>query len=174
MSNVLIVYASTEGQTRKIAEYMAERVRESGWSADAVELGTDPDPGAYDAVIVGASIHMGQHPEALAAYCAAHRKALQTRPCAFFSVSLSAAGDETERADARRCLNEFLEEADWHPSLAEIVAGALRYRDYGWLKRWLMRRLMKKAGHETDTSRNHEYTDWDQVAEIARKVTESV
>ena len=81
----------------------------------------------------------------------------------FFSVSLSAAGNEKQKADADRCLNEFLQQANWSPTIKTTCAGGLAYRKYGFLKRWMMKRIARDAGADTDTSKDHEYTDWQAV-----------
>ncbi len=49
------------------------------------------------------------------------------------------------------------------------VAGALRYSQYGLLKRVVMRRIAGKESGDTDTSRDYEYTNWDDVAMFARQ-----
>ena len=43
------------------------------------------------------------------------------------------------------------------------------YRKYGWLKRWIMKRLVAKAGGNTDASRNWVYTDWNDVRLFAEQ-----
>jgi menaquinone-dependent protoporphyrinogen oxidase len=40
------------------------------------------------------------------------------------------------------------------------VAGALLYTQYGLLKRFIMKLIVKRQGGSTDTSVDHEYTDW--------------
>ena len=52
--------------------------------------------------------------------------------------------------------------------MSKTVAGALPYTKYGWLKKWIMRRIVAKAGGDTDTTRDYEYTDWNDVREFAR------
>ncbi|MEV7134116.1 flavodoxin domain-containing protein [Arthrobacter sp. NPDC093128] len=63
MANIYLPYGNTEGQTAKIAEYMSDVVRAHGHSADAADIkqAGDSIPDGYDAVIVGASVHMGKH-----------------------------------------------------------------------------------------------------------------
>ena len=100
-------------------------------------------------------------------FVAERRNELNSRPSAFFSVSLAAAGTEDQRQDAERYLRQFLERADWQPRMTAKFAGAVRYLEYGFLKRWMMKSIMKRAGRDTDTTRNHEYTDWDEVDQFA-------
>jgi menaquinone-dependent protoporphyrinogen oxidase len=50
------------------------------------------------------------------------------------------------------------------------VAGALLYRQYGVLVRMMMRLIAGRVGASTDTSRDHDYTDWDAVDRYADEV----
>jgi menaquinone-dependent protoporphyrinogen oxidase len=40
------------------------------------------------------------------------------------------------------------------------VAGALLYTKYNFIVRFVMKQIVKKKSGSTDTSRDHEYTDW--------------
>ena len=68
-------------------------------------------------------------------------------------------------------MDEFLNTCDWAPDHKTILAGGLPYRKYGWLMRLLMKRIVRKSGGDTDTSQNHEYTDWAQVEQFAANFT---
>ena len=63
MPKILIAYGTTEGQTAKIAEVVADVIRNAGHEVEAVDIRQlrDVISGGYDGVIVGASIHMGKH-----------------------------------------------------------------------------------------------------------------
>jgi len=41
------------------------------------------------------------------------------------------------------------------------------YSRYGFLKRMMLRAIAKREGGDTDTSKDHVYTDWGQVASFA-------
>ena len=120
-------------------------------------------PDAFDAIVIGASIHMSKHSRQLSEFVRRHIARLNAVPSGFFSVSLSAAGSEQERADASRFVEEFLQQTGWNPAIKTTLAGGLQYRDYGFLKRWMMKKIAREAGKDTDTSKNHEYTDWNAV-----------
>jgi menaquinone-dependent protoporphyrinogen oxidase len=51
----------------------------------------------------------------------------------------------------------------------ERFAGALKYTRYSWLKRMLMKHIAEKEGGDVDTSRDFEYTDWEQVTRFAER-----
>lgn len=172
MASILIGYATGEGQTAKVADRLAETLQGEGHDLDIVDLSTDTtdiEVGAFDAIVVGASIHVGQHQPVVSAFVERNRAVLDDRPTGFFQVSLSAATDDPERrAEAAGYIEAFLEETDWHPDVIGSFGGALRYSEYGFLKRAMMKRIAAGATGDTDTSRDYEYTDWDEVAAFAR------
>jgi menaquinone-dependent protoporphyrinogen oxidase len=167
MTRIALLYDTTEGQTAKIAERIAETLSRAGVEvtlASVREVVNTFRVEAYDAVILGASVHVGKHAPLVSMFVEQHREALAIRVSAFFSVSLSAAGkSQRQQADARRCLETFLKQTAWQPQQTATFAGALRYRDYGFFKRWMMKKIASREGGDTDTSKNHEYTDWKQV-----------
>ena len=168
MSRICIPYATTEGQTAKIAEYVADVVREHGHEARAVDLkdaGEDVLAGC-DAVILGSSIHMGKHDKHVGDLVRRNRAALERLPTALFSVSLAAHGDTHE---AETYVEEFEEETGWRPSMVALFSGALLYTQYGFLKRHMMKRIARgKPGDlGTDTSHDYVYTEWDGVKRFA-------
>ena len=170
MARILVTYDTIEGQTRKISEYVAARVTERGHKVSIVnvaELSGGPIAEQFDGAIVGASIHVGKHSKRFVEFLESRRMWLDGMPVAFFSVSLSASGTEEERREAQGYVKTLLSETGWQPYWTTTVGGALRYRRYNWLKRIMMRKIASKAQRATDTSRDHEYTDWRAVDRFA-------
>ncbi len=170
MSTILILYATTEGQTARIAERIAQTLRSEGHRAEtypAHEGWARLEPQKYDGAIVGASIHYGRHPGYIRSLVRDNLDALRARPSAFFSVSLSAGGPGAKPYAARRYLEVFLRQTGWRPPQTAAFAGAIRYSKYGAFKRLLMVLFAGLAGADTDTSRDYEYTDWDAVDRFA-------
>ncbi len=172
MPRILILYATIEGQTGRIAERIARLLRDGGHAVETQPAEAGESflvPEHYDGVIVGASIHYGHHPAYLHALVERHRKALEVKPNAFFSVSLSAGGRRPKPAAARRYIDKFLRKTGWRPGQAASFAGALQFSKYGAFKRLLMIVFVGLGGGDTDTSRDYEYTDWDAVDRFARE-----
>jgi menaquinone-dependent protoporphyrinogen oxidase len=67
-------------------------------------------------------------------------------------------------------VERFVEKCGWRPARIELIAGALQYSKYNFLIRYVMRRITKKEGGDTDTSRDYEYTDWAAVDRFARSL----
>lgn len=162
--NILIAYATTEGQTRRIAEFAAKRIEARGHGAELLDLtgthATDLD--AVDKVILAGSVHQFRHQEELAAFIIANRDKLKTKPSLFMSVSLSAAFPEDE-AEAAQYASGFLGYLDWTPDTVLLVAGALRYDEYDFFKSQIIKHVVM-AGRQGDVPKgDHEFTDWDAV-----------
>jgi len=169
MPRLLIVYGSTDGHTAKIARFLATQLEEFGAIVDVVEAGTeDPDPREYAGVIVAASIHAGGFQRAVGRWVRAHATTLRAGPAAFLAVCLGVLQkDLTVQRELVAIVNRFEASTGWKASRIKLVAGALKYTRYGWLKRMIMRRIAAKAGGDTDASRDHEYTDWNDLREFA-------
>ncbi len=173
--DVPVFYATTEGQTRRIAERLAAVLAAHGWNSRAISLDT-PDAAGVDwsvvrGAIVAASIHVQRHQAAASAFAAGHAAALNPIPSMFVSVSLSAASaNAEERAAAQRLAGKLPAAAGWTPAAVLSVGGRLAYTQYGFFTRRLMKRIARKEGAPTDTSRDYEFTNWERVEECARQL----
>lgn len=169
MPRILVLYGTTEGHTRKIANAIGDTMRANGLDVDVVHVDeTAPDPSGYDAVIVAASVHAGGYQKPIANWVRVHAAQLDRRPGAFVSVCLSILSkNETGRKEAEAIPQRFLDGAHWHPANVKIVAGALLYTHYNFLVRWMMKRIVAAAGGDTDTSKDYEYTDWNDLRAFA-------
>jgi len=167
MQPILVAYATTEGHTRKVAEFIAERLRVRGHRVDLVDLATaqaQDVSAAYQAAFIGGSVHQSKHQSALMHFVKSHREWLASLPVALFSVSLAATLDDMDsRLEAQRLVDEFIDETGLKPTLTRCVAGALKYTQYDYFKRLIMRMIAKQRGRSTDTAHDHEYTRWDDV-----------
>ncbi|AXR76560.1 flavodoxin domain-containing protein [Natrarchaeobaculum sulfurireducens] len=170
---ILVCYGSSEGQTATVARRMRTALENEGHRVTLVDAAAHPadlEVGSFDGVIVGASIHGGSHQRPVTEFVRTNVDVLNRAPSAFFSVSLTAARETpAQRAPARGYIEEFLETTGWDPDATLVVAGALKYSQYGRLKRLLMRFLAGRSSGDTDTSRDYEYTDWEDVESFARE-----
>ena len=169
MARILVLYGTTEGQTAKIARAISSTLRELGVETDVVEAGQhDPDPRRYDAVIVAASVHAGTFQKAVVRWVRAHADRLAARPTAFVPVCLAVLGKGPQAAaEVQAIVERFQAQSCWSPSTTKTVAGALLYTRYNIFKRWILKRIVAKQGGDTDTSRDYEYTDWNDVRAFA-------
>jgi menaquinone-dependent protoporphyrinogen oxidase len=177
--DVPVFYATTEGQTRRIAERLASILHDHGFDSRAIDLATG-DASHVDwthvhGVVVGASLHVGTHQKVADKFVRLHAADLNNVPSAFFSVSLSAASRNPEEVEAaRRLASEFPVSRGWTPAIIASVAGRLAYREYGFFIRLVMKRIARKEGAPTDTSRDYELTNWEDVEKLARNISHRI
>lgn|SRR5690606_30385706 len=174
---ILIVYGTSEGQTRKIARFMEEVLQGGDHKvviADATE--DPPSPDRFDTVLIGASVHMQKYQSSVSDYVMRHLESLNKKHSAFFSVSMAIASSiEEEHEEIKKIASDFMVRTGWKPDEIRHFAGALKYTQYDYFKKLIMRMISKKEGGSTDTTRDHEYTDWDKVKSfVLNFCTESI
>jgi len=168
---VLLVYGTTEGQTERVVRFVAERFTHQGHQTLTVRAGSAPavpELRDFDAIVVAASVRAGRYQLAVTQFVKQHLAAIRAKPNAFVSVSLAAASDDpSDVAGLEKCVAAFSGATGWTPTQIHHVAGAFRYTRYGFITRWVMRRIASRKGMSTDPRRDVELTDWDDVARFA-------
>jgi menaquinone-dependent protoporphyrinogen oxidase len=165
---VLIAYASTEGQTRKIARFCADHLIDTGHSVELAQAGDAKDIALdrFDAVLLAGSVHAGRYQKGLRKLAQRQCDGLAGMKAAFMSVSLAAAGDDPADWDGlRACVDRFAEVTGWTPATVMHVAGAFRFSEYDFFKSWAMRWIAAQKGQSVDPHEDKEYTDWDALKE---------
>lgn len=176
MTRVLVVYGTTEGHTAKIAAAVADALRARGVEVDVARAGeARVHPDDYSGVVVAASVHGGRYQAAVRRWVQAHAGALARKPTAFISVCLGVLQkDPRVQAELTAIADRFFTLTGWRPMTTKIVAGALLYTRYNWFIRWVMKRIVRKAGGDLDTTRDYEYTDWADLKAFAEQFGRSV
>jgi len=169
MSRILVLYGTSEGHTAKVARAIGARLLADGLETDIVAAGTsDPRPADYDGIIVAASVHVGGYQRAVRRWVRRHATELGSRPAAFVSVCLAILSKQPKEREAAAAIpHRFFENVGWHPGVVKIVAGALPYTKYNFFTRWIMKRIARQEGGDTDTSRDYDYTDWNALRRFA-------
>ncbi len=101
-------------------------------------------------ITIGASIHRSKHPPSISEWVRDNLALLANVPSAFFSVSLSAADPKPEGLlAAQECATAFLQETGSQPDKTALFAGALMYKHYGLVKRFIIKTIARRAGAMT-------------------------
>jgi menaquinone-dependent protoporphyrinogen oxidase len=176
MQNILAVYGSAYGQTARIMQRTAERLTELGFNVTVRKgdaLAPNQPLDEYAGFLVGASIIGGKHQRYVENFVRRNRERLNRVPSAFISVSGTAASTiPAKRADAQRLLDKFLTDTGWGPARTATFAGAMAYTKYGFFTKWILQQIARRQGGPTDTSRDHEFTDWEAVDRFAQELAE--
>jgi menaquinone-dependent protoporphyrinogen oxidase len=118
-----------------------------------------PEVGAFDAVIVAASIHEGHHQDSAINFAIAHRDQLIRRPSAFVSVSLSATMPNGQ-AEAQHYVDRFIATTGWLPGKTLLLGGALRWSECDYFQREVLKHILLTGDFTPGEDVNYEFTDW--------------
>jgi len=169
-----LFYATRDGQSRRIAERIASRLAETGVVAQPRDLAVvvpapDELAGRVPVVLV-AAVRYGRHLPEAERFLAAYRAADARPPLILLSVNLTARKPGKDTPERNLYLRKVIRRHRLDPVLARAIAGRLDYPRYTWLDRQLIRFIMTITGGPTDPSTRIEYTAWDQVDELARRI----
>lgn len=164
MAKLLVAYATVEGQTRKIARFVADHLTRRRNEVTLLDLADDlaaARVASFDAVIVGASVHARKHNAPATAFAKSNAAALNRLPSAFISVSLHAVyGDAEDEEETRAYVDAFVKETGWTPRAVHHAAGAFRFTEYDFFKRFAARAVAKDRGIVPSKDGDLEFTDW--------------
>lgn len=170
MAKFLIAYGTTEGHTRTICEQIRDWLVESGHQVVLVDTkakATAPPFTGIECAIIAGSLHQEKHQASLVRFVKQYRELLSKIPTLMLSVSLTAVlRDDKHLAEAKVCVDRFTVDTKWMPTAVHLVAGALKYTEYDWMKRMLMKMIVKKNGGDIDTHHDYVYTDWDDLKAV--------
>jgi len=169
---ILVGYATLEGQTRKIAEAVASAIESGGNRALLFDVNSG---GEYaierpEAAILCAPVHAARYPAAFKNFVQQEATWLNKIPSAFVSVSMLIRSEfDEEREEAVHFPDALLAETGWTPAQIHHAAGALRYTEYDFFKRWIIRRMAEHENAPTDVTKDHELTDWTALSAFVQE-----
>ena len=171
MSKTLIIYSTTDGQTKKICE----RMKELSKINDAIKLTSlnkvgDEDLNLYKKIIIGASIRYGRHNNKVYSFIESNKKILKLKKSAFFSVNVVARKPEKNSTKTNPYMQNFLKKTALIPDTLEVFAGKVDYPNYNFFNKLVIRFIMYLTKGPTDTSKSYEFTDWKKVEEFSQKI----
>ena len=174
MANILIIYSTTDGHTREICLRLQKVIENAGNQATLVDVGNAAaiELESFDKIVIGASIRYGKHSPAIYAFIKENSQRLDRKPNAFFSVNVVARKAEKNTPETNPYLKKFLKQITWEPKMLAVFAGKINYQLYSFRDRTMIRFIMWMTKGPTDPNTNIEFTDWDQVEEFGRVVSE--
>jgi len=168
MSKILIIYSTTDGQTKIIAEKI-ENIIKKNHQIKVISLNqvSEENLNSYDEIIIGASIRYGKHNKKIYSFIESNKSILESKKSAFFSVNVVARKFEKNRPDTNPYIQKFLQKTVWRPNRLAVFAGKVDYPNYSFLNKLVIRFIMYLTKGPTDTSKSYEFTDWKKVEEFA-------
>jgi len=167
--SIAILYATSHGHTEQVARRIADvatRADAVAYAFDIHNLAPSFAFGQYGLIVFAGSVEFGRHQRRLERFVTRNREKLARAETAFVSVSGAAITAEG-RGQAAEFAEAFYERTGWRPSASLLVGGAYSFTRYGFFTKWIMKRLAAKHGFSTDTTHDHDYTNWPEVEQFA-------
>jgi menaquinone-dependent protoporphyrinogen oxidase len=171
-----LFYATRDGQSRRIAERMAERLAEHEIETLPKDLRVQQPSQSVlestDLVVIVAAIRYGKILPEARDFLAAYQK-LQRKPkLVFLVVNLTSRKPGKETPEGSVYIRKAIKQYELEPAFARAIPGRLDYQRYTWRDRQLIRFIMLLTGGPTDPRTSIEYTPWNVVDDIAQKVAD--
>ena len=172
MSGSLIIYSSTDGQTKIICE----KIKSFSKNSESIKLisleeASDFNLQSYENIIIGASIRYGKHSKNLYKFISSNKETLEKKRSAFFSVNVVARKPEKNTPETNPYMKKFLKISNWKPDKLGVFAGKVNYPNYGFFDKYIIRLIMFITKGPTDTSKSFEFTDWSKVEDFAKELS---
>ncbi|MDO5661288.1 MAG: flavodoxin domain-containing protein [Brachybacterium sp.] len=119
--SVLVAYASHSGATATLAETVAATLAERGITAASIPVEDSPDPGDYNACVLGSGIRYDALEKTAVAWARDHHDALANRPFALFTCSGSAA--DPAKAGRQKGTDAFIKDPGPSPIAVKNFPG---------------------------------------------------
>ena len=172
MSSSLIIYSSTDGQTKIICEKIKNFSKDSeSIKLISLEEASDFNLQSYKDIIIGASIRYGKHNKNLYKFISSNKETLEKKRSAFFSVNVVARKPEKNTPETNPYMQKFLKISNWKPDKLGVFAGKVNYPNYDFFDKYIIKFIMFITKGPTDTSRSFEFTDWSKVKDFARELS---
>lgn len=174
MANILIIYSTTDGQTKKICERLQDVMEQQAHEVTLVSMSDNPqlDLSLFDKIVIGASIRYGKHRPEVVEYINHNAWLLASKPGAFFSVNVTARKPDKNTPETNPYMPKFLKHINWQPNKLAVFAGKIDYPRYTPFDRMMIRFIMWMTKGPTDRNAVIEFTDWQAVEKFAQEVSE--
>jgi len=172
-TSIAIYYATHDGQSERIANRVAESLRDSGATTAVHRLTRRRQPPLdvkTDAIVAVLAVRYGHVLPEAAEFLAAYPGPENAPPLALAVVSLVARKASRRTPETNPYLRRTLARYRLRPAIATAIAGRLSYPKYRFLDRQVIRLIMAISGGVADGRSDIEYTDWRQVDDFAAAV----
>ncbi len=163
--NIMIIYASIEGQTAKIAAHLRDQLSTAGHIVslfDTADRMAHVDLDGIDKIILAAPVHERRHPPNFELLLNASSDALEALPSLMLSISLNAAFVDG-REEAEDYIQEMVMRTGFKPTQSAIVAGAVKTGSYDYFATEVVRHVLLGDRPYDPNDGDREFTDWDAL-----------
>ena len=172
MIKTLIIYSTTDGQTVKICNKLAENSFNNNVKLCSLKDIKTEDLSIYNKIIIGASIRYGKHNPLVLEFVRNNLNILNNVKTAFFSVNVVARKKEKNTPSTNPYVKKFIKQTNWKPTNIGVFAGKVDYPSYKFFDKYIIRFIMWLTKGPTDISKSYEFTNWDEVKKFGKIINE--
>ena len=173
MINTLIIYSTTDGQTKLICnKIISENFKQDEVRLCSLADCSREDLSKYNKIIIGASIRYGKHNPQLLNFINKNQDILNRLNTAFFSVNVVARKPEKNTPLTNPYMIKFLKKILWKPTKVAVFAGKVDYPSYKLVDKYMIRFIMWLTNGPTDVSKSYEFTNWNEVSKFGKVIKE--
>ena len=167
----LIIYSSTDGQTKKICEKIKENLPSGNkFKLISLDEALNFNLEKCEKIIIGASIRYGRHNKKVLDFIIKNKNILDLKKTAFFSVNVVARKEEKSTPETNPYVLSFLKKTNWKPNKLSVFAGKVDYPNYNFINKIVIRFIMMITKGPTDINNSYEFTNWENVRKFAKEV----
>ena len=172
MIETLIIYSTTDGQTIKICNKLAEEIFNNNVKLCSLKDVNREDLKSYNKIIIGASIRYGKHNPRVIEFVKKNLEIFNQIKTAFFSVNVVARKKNKNTPETNPYVKKFLNKTKWKPTKLSVFAGKVDYPSYRFLDKYIIRLIMWFTKGPTDVTKSYEFTNWDEVKKFGKVINE--
>ena len=170
----ILIYSSTDGQTKKICEAIKNYSKDKdNHEIVSIENSNKINLNNYKQIIIGASIRYGKHNPKVKEFIENNLMILENKNNAFFTVNVVARKENKNQPETNPYLIKFLKSITWKPDILDVFAGRLDYPSLNFWDKQIIRLIMYITKGPIDLKKTYEFTDWNRVESFAQKILNS-
>jgi menaquinone-dependent protoporphyrinogen oxidase len=159
---VLVAYATKYGATAEIAEKIGEVLRQAGLPADVLPTDRVGDLSAYQAVVLGSAVYIGQWRKEAVKFLKANETVLAEKPVWLFSSGPPGEGDAVELMQGWRFPGKLQPIADRvGPRDIAVFHGAVDVDKLNFIEKWMLKNVKTPVG---------DFRDWEAITSWATAI----
>ncbi|GAB4516067.1 MAG: flavodoxin domain-containing protein [Anaerolineae bacterium] len=162
MMNILVTYASKHNATAEIAGVISDELRTAGFPVVSMPVSQVKDLTAYDVVVLGSAVYMGNWMAEAASFLKANETDLATRHVWLFSSGPTGEGDPNELMKGWNFPESLEDVADRvGPYQVKLFGGRVDFSTLNWGERAILRMVKPPRG---------DFRDWDDIHAWAQHI----
>lgn len=166
--NKIFIYSSIDGQTLKICQKLQGKFDNSQIrNLDSMKEGELKN---FDQIIIGAAVRYGDHNKKIYDFIKKNKAILEIKKTVFFSVNATARKEDKNDPLTNPYIQKFLKKTNWKPNKINVFAGRINFPEYGFIDKYIIKLIMWITNGPTDTTKSHEFTNWEMVEEFSKEI----